>query len=265
MFLLPYIEEQALSDSYDFEVNYVDEQLGPDGLPLGSNLVASFVCPSDSHPGQASHDAAGKYLSIDQLKTYKMSNYQASRGPTQQINGGGAVCSLVNTFNQALGPSVQDTPPGNLSYLYPDSFPECTGPGMGCFRQFGGPFTRLSHHVSRKQITDGESHTIYMGEVRPQCSKHAAEGWGYSHSGNGIVGTLIPINFDSCDSENSARRCGYWDTWVTDFGFKSAHSGGALFVLGDASVQFLPESIDMVVYNALGGKSDAVPVSLSDF
>ena len=45
MFLLPYMEEQALYDSYDFDVNFVDEQLGPDGLPLGSNVVCLIRLP----------------------------------------------------------------------------------------------------------------------------------------------------------------------------------------------------------------------------
>jgi hypothetical protein len=163
-----------------------------------------------------------------------------------------------------VGSAVNEVPPGDISYLYPDSFVDCF-PGIGCYKQFGGPFTRLSYHVKASQITDGLSNTIFMGEVRPGCSKHVAEGWGYSHSGNGLISTLMPINFDSCDRESPSRRCFFWDTWTTELGFKSAHPGGCLFVLGDASVQFLPDSIDPYVYNKLGGKSDGQAVSISDF
>jgi prepilin-type N-terminal cleavage/methylation domain-containing protein len=152
MFLLSSMEEQALHDSYDFEVNAVDEQRGPDGKPLGSNYVASFVCPSDTHPGEASHTQVGgtashNILTLDELKTFKMSNYQASRGATQQINN--ATCEHMITWTYSVGNAVQDSPPGEIMYLYPDTWPECgpIGSGAGCYRQFSGPFTRLAYHV----------------------------------------------------------------------------------------------------------------------
>jgi prepilin-type N-terminal cleavage/methylation domain-containing protein/prepilin-type processing-associated H-X9-DG protein len=269
MFLLGLMEQQAIYDAYNFNINHVDEQMGPDGTPLGSNFIPSFVCPSDNLPNEAYYDSTTTpvLLTLDQLKTYKFTSYQASRGPTEQINGGTAVCGLTNNLNTSVGPYVQDTgpPPGSpepMAHMYPDTWPDCS-PGAGCYTQFGGPFTRLSYHVRLKQITDGISNTIFMGEVRVGCSKHAAEGWGYSHSGNGLISTLIPINWDSC-SDNPARRCFYWDTWVTELGFKSAHPGGAQFVFGDGSVHMLPETIDPFVYNRLGGKADGQPVSLSD-
>src|SRR5262245_50368320 len=48
MFLLPYLEEQSLYDRFNFkDPNGTDEQLLPNGDPIGSVSVASFVCPSD--------------------------------------------------------------------------------------------------------------------------------------------------------------------------------------------------------------------------
>ncbi|HJQ80797.1 MAG TPA: DUF1559 domain-containing protein [Lacipirellulaceae bacterium] len=268
IFLLPFMEEQPLYDMFDLEMNAVDEQRAADGTPLGSRYIASFVCPSDEHPGEASHTQKTDFgiLTVDQLKTFKMSNYAASRGPTHQINGGSGICEHVGTWNNSVGAGVHaSSNRGDIAYEYPDSFVECTAPDIGCYREFGGPFTRLSHHVKLRQITDGLSNTIFMGEVRIGCSKHAAEGWAYSHSGNGLVSTLVPINWDSCTNNSAARQCRHWDTWVGDLGFKSAHPSGALFVLGDASVHFLPDSIDPYVYNRLGGKADGQSVSISDF
>jgi prepilin-type N-terminal cleavage/methylation domain-containing protein len=266
VFLLPYMEEQALYDMFDLEINGVDEQVGAGGTPLGSTYVASFVCPSDEHPGEASHTKQARFgiLTVEQLKTFKISNYAASRGPTHQENGGTGICEHKVAWNNSVGPPVQAASnPGPIAYMYPDSFTECVAPGMGCFKEFGGPFTRLAYHVKLRQITDGLSNTIFVGEVRARCSKHTSEGWAYSHSGNGLISTLVPINWDSCVDDPKARNCRHWDTWVGDVGFKSAHPGGALFVLGDASVQFLPESIDPRVYNVLGGKADGESASLS--
>ena len=133
--------------------------------------------------------------------------------------------------------------------MYPD------GGSLDLATEFGGPFTRFAYNVKVKQITDGLNKTIYMGEVRISCSTHAVEGWGWSHSGNGLISTLIPINVDSCNEDPNAD-CGCWDTWSSALGFKSSHPGGAHFVMGDASVHFLPDEIDMLLYNRLGGKSD---------
>ncbi|MCC6508790.1 MAG: DUF1559 domain-containing protein, partial [Pirellulaceae bacterium] len=51
-----------------------------------------------------------------------------------------------------------------------------------------------------------------------------------------------------------AARC----TWNSEVGFKSLHPGGAQFVFGDGSVQFLTQSIDMITYNRLGAKADGL-------
>ena len=121
----------------------------------------------------------------------------------------------------------------------------------------------MSYPVKLKQITDGASKTIFMGEVRTGCSAHAAEGWAWTHSGNGLVNTIIPINFDSC-LDQTGHDCQSWDNWSGALGFKSRHAGGAQFVMGDASVHFLQDSIDMRIYNRLGGKADDEPIG-ADF
>jgi hypothetical protein len=38
--------------------------------------------------------------------------------------------------------------------------------------------------------------------------------------------------------------------------FGSHHSGGGTFVMADASVQFIADGIDLVVYRALGARND---------
>ena len=86
-------------------------------------------------------------------------------------------------------------------------------------------------------------------------SVHAAEGWAWSHSGNGLISTVVPINFDSCKESRTTGDCASTD-WTGSLGFKSPHPGGAHFVMGDASVHFLPDAIDMLMYNRLGGKAD---------
>jgi hypothetical protein len=41
------------------------------------------------------------------------------------------------------------------------------------------------------------------------------------------------------------------------------HPGGAQFVMGDASVQFLTETINLNIYRALGGRSDGIVATIN--
>jgi hypothetical protein len=258
MFVLPYIEEQAIYDAFNWKtpdpVTGTDCQKFPDGRPIGSTFISTFVCPSEMRleavDNRGSEPVGG--LTPDQLRTYAVTNYQASRGPTRHIDNPAAPCALKDVWNEQFGQYAVNPPaglpPGKLSWAYPD---------LGLIDKwvkFGGPFTRFAYRVPLRKITSGVSKTIFMGEVKIGCSEHAAQGWAWTHSGNGLISTLVPINFDSC-SENTAAGCGYWSTWSSALGFKSNHAGGALFVMGDASVQFLTDSIDMWTYNVLGSKA----------
>jgi prepilin-type N-terminal cleavage/methylation domain-containing protein len=267
MFLLPYMEEQALYDRFNFkDPSGTDEQLLPNGMPIGSTFVSTFICPSEP-PREATRNRPGQTpptLSGDLLATYKPSNYAASRGPSRHIDSGPVTCpGLANSWNTQFGTKPVNTlsspPTDGITWQYSESAGPASDPTK-FYREFGGPFTRGSFPVKLRAITDGLSKTIYMGEVRVACSAHAAEGWAWSHSGNGLISTLVPINFDSC-SENTSLGCGCWETWSSALGFKSPHPGGAHFVMGDASVHFLPDAIDMLLYNRLGGKADGGEIS----
>jgi prepilin-type processing-associated H-X9-DG protein len=122
-------------------------------------------------------------------------------------------------------------------------------------QEYAGPFTRIGLACKAKEITDGVSNTIFVGEVRPACSEHARAGWAMTNNGNGYCTTLIPINYDTCDDE-ATDLCHRPFNWTTEVGFKSAHPGGAQFLFGDGSVHFLGEEIDHQGYQYLGAKGD---------
>lgn len=252
LYLLPYLEEQSLFDQIDTN-KITDVQRLPSGEPIGSVRIAAFVCPSDEHPSEAvPHDKMLMLgiLTAEEMKTFKMSNYAASRGFTQNLDSGPTRCSLATGWNKQF-----DSPPPSPATVYPE-----IGNDPTRWRLSGGPFTRMGITFKLSQITDGVSQTIFAGEVRPTCSAHAVEGWFCTHSGDGLISTITPINFDSC-IQQTGLGCSSWDTYSSALGFKSAHPGGAQFVMGDASVHFIPDSIDMRVYNALGGKAEGAVAS----
>ena len=104
---------------------------------------------------------------------------------------------------------------------------------------------------------------MFFGEVRRSCSVHVSQGWAWSNNGNGHMSTIIPLNYDSCEpAGSSAPACNQLCNWSTEFGFKSQHPGGSMFVLGDGSVHFLSEAIDHQNYQYLGAKADGEIASL---
>jgi prepilin-type N-terminal cleavage/methylation domain-containing protein/prepilin-type processing-associated H-X9-DG protein len=222
LFLLPYLEETAVSNAIDQRKANVD--VAVNDAQVGSRLVTTFICPSDDHNGL--------------LNGYALHNYAASRGPTAVYDNPGCSCTLPSAWS-----SLAMAPPDDPN-------------------NFAGPFTRMGTTVKLAQVTDGLSKTIFFGEVRPNCSVQIQEGWAYTNNGNGYCTTLIPINYDSCNKD-APDACAQPCNWNTEVGFKSMHSGGAQFLLGDGSVHFLPQSIDHQVYQYLGAKSDDHEVSMN--
>ena len=126
-----------------------------------------------------------------------------------------------------------------------------------------GPFSRYSQLNLKNLalVTDGLSNTIFFGESRAKCSDHARAGWPFPNNGSGLFSTVIPINSDSCKA-NDPDPCKRINNWNMSFGFRSAHPGGALFLMGDGSVHFFSQTIDHWAYQWLGTRNDGRPVTV---
>ena len=223
--LLPFLEQQALYDLFDFSSNTDDQTLPGSTDLICSTMVPAYVCPSDNGP--LLHEGRA------------VQSYVASIGPTKHYNSPACSCPEWESWNEyALA-----------EYVYSENDDPA------------GPFSRWPMAPRIVDSTDGLSNTIYFGEVRRSCSWHVQQGWAWTNDGNGLVSTLIPINYDSCDdsaTDNCQRPC----NWCTELGFKSRHPGGAQFLIGDGAVRFFSETIDHWNYQYLGAKADghAVPV-----
>ncbi len=223
--ILPYAEDKALHGLIDFE-KQARSQRAPDGTFVSSFVVPMYICPSD---GSVTHTTLGSGQKMARF------NYSASHGSAERINNPSCSCGLLRTWNKF---ALKKRDFNNLN-------------------KYSGPFSRWTYTTKLKQITDGLSKTIFYGEVRADCSVHARNGWLHSNNGNGLVTTIIPINYDSCQPANSeADNCNKMCNWNSELGFKSAHPGGANFAYGDGSIHFLAEGIDHQTYQYLGDKAD---------
>lgn len=236
--ILPFLDQQAMFDALTFGPTLVGEfrhQRTPDNRYLNSLGVPSYRCPSDQWPTlfltAPAISGGGKYQ-------VAFHNYSASSGPGSLSNNVwyGARCNCSNAyqiFNR--GPNWQHNP--NMVPRYP------------------GPFSRSYMKVRLENVTDGLSNTIFFGEVRPACSTHIYAGWLDHNNGQGKTSTTIPINTDTCN-DNHPLGCRNNCNWNYEFGYKSAHVGGAFFLMGDGAVKMIDELVDYKTYLDLGDKAD---------
>ena len=227
--LLPFIEQQALYERFDFTklssgIPNTDVQAEANDMQLAKVIVATYVCPSDPAGGKSSSTGKG------------LSNYAASQGPTPFY--GNSSCWCESNWNQYT-PAPSEYESSSV---------------------FHGPFTRFPTPTKFSDCSDGLSNTIYFGEVLPACSQHLSQGWALTNNGQGFIVTQVPINYDTCQ-ENSSDPCTRNCNWTTSKGFKSSHPGGATFLFGDGSVHFLDEAIDHVNYQRLGHMTDGEVVN----
>ena len=226
------------------------EALLSNGKALGAMVVPYQRCPSDPAPD---HDYNGGGLA--------QTNYGGSIGSQRLDSFPGLGCDHYNQFAENCRvPGVTDCPSGW-------GVAAGTGPGsnnMGSTPDGGtisGMFGRLGASIRIRDVSDGTSNTIQVGEILPDCSSYSWVGgmWAVDGYGNAHISTISPINeFSTCRFEDNPSNpaCTSELAWNYGHGFKSRHPGGAQFLFVDGSVHFLSENIDHILYQHLGGKGD---------
>ena len=101
-----------------------------------------------------------------------------------------------------------------------------------------------------RDLTDGTSNTYAIGEALPGWSQ-----WNWWYNPNAVTATCsMPLN-------GVLKRAKNIGDWPNNYSFASRHTGGGNFGLGDASVRFVSESIDIGVYRAYATISSGEVVS----
>ncbi len=223
--ILPFVEQQAIYDLFDFTMNTDFQKVAGNAGLIGELPISVYQCPSDTYP-ELTHGRA-------------FHNYAGLKGSSRHINNSQCSCRTFSTWNSFALSSYEN-------FQGPDDY--------------AGVFTRVGIATELRHITDGLSQTALMGEVRPMCSAHASNGWAMTNNGQGLTSTISPINFNSCKRDPVVGRmrdgCQRPCNWNMELGVKSSHPGGAYLLFGDGSVRFTEESIDMWAYQYIGAKAD---------
>jgi len=234
--VLPYIEQGALHSQINFSIA---NDAGTNKALFENKSFAFLTCPSNPHAN---------------LLTMKNgSNFAEWSGKQQGLY-----------YPLCAGTILPDDPSPDCgcSNCYCATEPDnAAGIGAPTLRwhlpissgnDHPGIFNRPYTNVKLTHITDGTSNTIMMGE------RNAEEcGYGGSFSNNFTV-FYMGQRINSSTRNIAAQPSSWW----TNCGASSYHTGGAMFAMADASVQFIRQDIPLTTYSALGDKADGIVASV---
>ncbi|RUL85379.1 DUF1559 family PulG-like putative transporter [Tautonia sociabilis] len=210
---LPYIEQVALFNAINFNVNMFE----PQNITIHATAVATFYCPSDPTAGQLSDHSSAAYPKMAHT------SYAGMAGTWPN-----------NTYQLPPGPGF----PNGLTH---SQFGNVKANQTGLFS--------VHSAVTFADIRDGLSNTIMFGEhangILELPGATAPPGdWGWWTSGaygDTMITSMYPIN--AYKSIPPYEPQGAWaDAHIMSA--SSFHPGGANFAMADGSVRFIKETVD---------------------
>jgi len=243
--LLPYMDQAAIFNSLLQTPSGVDDMgSNPSSYPIVQRPPSFWLCPTNDDGFQ--------------VPTWRTSADWVKAG----------VCH----YGPNVGAQRIDSTNSCSQFVYPSGYFGAATANFGDttdHRLVSGPFGANVWGARIRDISDGTSNTIAMGEVRPHCSLYGAGQGPWMAAYGGVAYTTPPINFATCPGEKgvpnsvsagSPAGCNNPYSATTAEGFKSKHVGGAHFLLCDGSVRFLSENISYDTYQRLGDRRDGNPV-----
>lgn len=185
----------------------------PVNLAAAQRVIQVLLCPSDSSSGSGSLPNRANLIPTN---SYGVSAYKAVAGN----NWAWGTFPYTHPYGRNAG---------NNNGLD-------AGNGWMCRTGGGnGNVTRM------RDIVDGTSTTLMVGEALPGRCQHSSW-WFFNHT---TATCAVPLNYYQ---KNGAITIG---DWPNNYSFASMHTGGGHFLMGDGTVRFISETIDINLYRNL--------------
>lgn len=238
--VFPFIELNNLYNSMDSSGNLRNTPINI--AAAQKNVLPSWICPSDP---------AGSTPHMPRFAAHNVSPghglwYAACIGPTQMDS-----CPFCPAGN---------TPSDSNYCCQGNNFGTNAGNGYPT-GSFAGMFGRSNKAIRFGGVSDGLSNTFMLGETLPgHCDFLGLFALNFPLSGTSIPLNTMESNVAAAAGAKIFRAAG--SNWARVCGYKSMHTGGAQFAMGDGSVHFISLSIDYRVYNGLGTRAGGEVVQL---
>jgi prepilin-type processing-associated H-X9-DG protein len=215
------------------------------GQPTITYPLPMVRCPSDPWYGTVLWTDRADIGGGPNGQGCAISNYKGVAGSNWMWGN-----ALFNPGWAPFGGSQQGLDNGN-GVLYRSNGPGASGNIAG----------GVEYSWSLASITDGTSNTFMLGEDLPKDSQWCGC-WAYANNTTGTTAIYLNANQTAglgANLENDTNG-----DWGDNYGFASAHTGGANFAFCDGRVTFISNTINMTttyryLATARGGEADAVP------
>lgn len=228
--LLPYIEQSALYDSWDFSTHVMAN------APLAQTEISLLYCPSRRR--------SGADTMINFPAAYGSDGSLSTPGwPTGGTDYGGCKSGGF-AANMTIHPFVHQM--NNDKEFDPSNYPFWHG------RQ--GIFLRANEGTRLKEVTDGTSHTIMVGELQrltgdPISRSDGRVGGNNVSSDGWAVGGIANLFTTQVLNAGTGINGGFFQSPGSE------HPGGAHFGLTDGSVHFVSEDVDSETFHSIGSRA----------
>ncbi len=235
--ILPYMEQGNLKNLYNDSLPW--ERSSP---TVAQTIIPAYLCPSATGPAIDSNPVLAAYPIGTQLATIQ---YLLSKGANKEwcFNPTGTTTGMFG-INQKC--DFRDITDGTSNTF-------CVGEGAT------GRLWTVAAGANPNVAVPAGTGRVQQGWIAPQPNPLGIQSLsGFTTAGNWGT-TVYRLNknpvVETVYDDAALANC---NASTTDFtsNFRSAHTGGGQFLLGDGSVRFVSENIDAVLYNNLGGKSD---------
>jgi hypothetical protein len=215
--VLPYLEQGPLFSRFE---NFMRTNASALGFPDMHTVIPSLMCPSDGI-------------------SPKLHTFWGGFGtPTQGFSGNIIACAGNGFFNQ--GGVVNSA---NLNGIF---------------------FAQSKVRIADITGKDGTSTTAMLSELilSPDVVDHDIRGRYHNPAHGGVLfstrltpNNLVPDQFNWCSSRPVPRAPCIWTGTNMFVSARSWHPGGVNVCMADHSVRFVNDSIDPVLYRALGSRN----------
>jgi len=247
--ILPQIEQGNLYAQINWNLGLKVAGAPSPNVVIAQTAIPAYRCPSDASGNN------GKYGDREWLGRWPVAQF-GEFGGTNYKGCVGSDWAFGSLFSNSLGGTPNGLDGGNGMFVRDEN-------------------VRAANPKDRRRmadVTDGLSNTYAIGEALPELCSHT-----FWYGMNATLATsAIPLNhyrrvFLATNPRGNyfgnlgptPQFAPFWD-WVNNYSYASNHTGGGQFTMGDGSVRFVSENIDLQVYRNTGSMNRGEVVTDTD-
>ncbi len=235
--ILPYLEQANLKGLY------VDTKPWEQQLPaVAQTIVPAYLCPSVTGPQVDTNPVLAAYPIGTLIAS---THFLLSKGADKEwcFSPSGTTTGM---FGINMKCNFRDITDGSSNTL-------CVGEGAT------GSQWRVARGSAPTVAIAPPSGRVQQGWIAPQPNPLQIQSVSGTTTGGNWGTTVYRLNQNPVvETVYDATALANCNASTTDYtsNFRSPHTGGGQFLLGDGSVRFVSENVDLVLYNNLSGKGD---------